>query len=40
MDMIPNQTSKEHVWFVKSKKKEGKYANYYIWADAPNNWVS
>ena len=41
VDLIPNQTSRNHTWFTKSQKKEDKYANYYIWSDTkPNNWVS
>ncbi len=45
MDFVPNHTSDEHPWFLKSKKGEGKYKDYYIWAKGrgggpPNNWVS
>lgn len=39
VDLIPNQTSKSHEWFQKSRKGEDKYASYYVWADSPNNWV-
>ncbi|XP_076441951.1 amino acid transporter heavy chain SLC3A1-like [Babylonia areolata] len=43
MDLIPNQTSRNHTWFMKSQKEEGKYASYYVWADPkagrePNAW--
>ena len=40
MDLIPNQTSRNHTWFMRSQKKEGKYTNYYVWANQTNNWVS
>ncbi|GFO35380.1 alpha-amylase [Plakobranchus ocellatus] len=43
LDLIPNQTSKKHPWFVKSVKEEGDYKDYYVWASGdasnpPNNW--
>lgn len=45
MDFIPNHSSDQHEWFEKSKSKDGKYADYYVWADGkgngpPNNWKS
>lgn len=45
MDFIPNHSSDQHEWFKKSVKKEGKYADYYIWRDGnrnqpPSNWIS
>ncbi|XP_031626903.1 maltase 2-like [Contarinia nasturtii] len=47
LDFVPNHVSDRHEWFKKSVKREGKYENYYIWADGknnntspPNNWVS
>lgn len=50
LDFVPNHSSDQHEWFKKSVKREGKYENYYIWADGkngagddknpPNNWVS
>ncbi|XP_042857796.1 maltase A3-like isoform X2 [Penaeus japonicus] len=51
MDFVPNHSSDEHEWFVKSKRKEEPYTDYYIWADPkgfsatgqpipPNNWLS
>uniref|UniRef100_K1QQH0 Neutral and basic amino acid transport protein rBAT n=1 Tax=Magallana gigas TaxID=29159 RepID=K1QQH0_MAGGI len=47
MDFIPNHTGKESVWFQKSQRREGKYADYYIWAPCDpvngtyiNNWMS
>jgi len=39
MDLIINHTSDEHPWFVKSKLKDPKYRDYYIWRDRPNNWT-
>lgn len=38
LDFVLNHTSDQHEWFKKSVKKEGKYTNYYIWAD-PKEWV-
>ncbi|XP_031625656.1 maltase A1-like [Contarinia nasturtii] len=47
LDFVPNHTSEKCDWFKKSVKREGKYTDYYIWADGknnntepPNNWVS
>lgn len=46
MDFIPNHTGKESMWFQKSQRREGKYADYYSWAPCDpvsgtyiNNWV-
>ena len=50
LDFVPNHSSKLHQWFTKSESKQGKYTDYYVWADAkdfdknntpipPNNWV-
>lgn len=40
-DMVMNHTSVEHPWFKKdvTKGKDGN-ADFYIWADKPNNWKS
>jgi len=41
LDLVPNQTSKKHPWFVKSQKKEEKYKDYYVWksgSTTPNDW--
>jgi len=50
-DQVINHCSMEHPWFKKSINKEGKYTEYFVWADAkgydkngkpipPNNWPS
>jgi alpha-glucosidase len=33
LDYVPNHTSDRHPWFRE-------HPEYYLWADAPNNWVS
>lgn len=39
MDLVPNHTSNEHEWFIASRNREGKYADYYYWFDEPvNDW--
>lgn len=51
IDFIPNHTSNEHEWFIKSENREPGFENYYIWHDGiplaigvqpamPNNWQS
>jgi oligo-1,6-glucosidase len=45
MDLVVNHTSNEHEWFRRSRRREGKYEDYYIWRDGtpetpPNNWRS
>lgn len=50
LDFIPNHTSDQHDWFVRSKNNETGYRNYYVWHDGipngtekpdlPNNWIS
>lgn len=45
LDFVPNHTSDEHEWFVKSLNNEGDYRDYYVWRNGvnggtPNNWVS
>ena len=50
MDFVPNHSSDQHQWFLKSVAKEEPYTDYYIWKDPsgfdgngnpipPNNWV-
>lgn len=50
LDFVPNHSSNEMDWFVKSENREGKYTDYYVWHNGtrdtqnrpvrPNNWVS
>lgn len=50
LDFVPNHSSDQHEWFVKSKAGDPEYANYYVWHDGnelpggvrtvPNNWLS
>ena len=51
MDMVPNHSSDEHDWFLKSVQRVEPYTDYYVWRDAngtdaegkpkaPNNWVN
>ncbi len=50
LDFVPNHSSDEHEWFLKSVAREDPYTDYYVWADPkgidddgnpipPNNWV-
>ncbi|KAI8428269.1 hypothetical protein MSG28_002486 [Choristoneura fumiferana] len=49
LDFIPNHTSNESEWFVKSANKDEYYSDWYIWETGhmdnhglrspPNNWV-
>lgn len=50
MDFVPNHTSNEHEWFIKSENREPGYEDFYIWhagytdsqgqKKPPNEWVS
>ena len=51
LDFVPNHSSNECEWFIKSEKREGGYDDWYVWRDAkgedadgnkipPSNWVS
>lgn len=51
LDFVPNHSSDQHEWFIKSEARDPEYDNYYIWNDGrpnpdggqplpPNNWVS
>uniref|UniRef100_A0A2H8TXU8 alpha-glucosidase n=1 Tax=Melanaphis sacchari TaxID=742174 RepID=A0A2H8TXU8_9HEMI len=36
IDFVPNHSSNQCEWFLKSIKKEGKYDEYYVWRNASN----
>lgn len=48
LDFVPNHSSDEHEWFVKSENRVAGYEDYYVWNDGivgsdgqrspPNNW--
>lgn len=51
MDLVPNHTSDQHDWFIRSVAQEDPYTDYYVWKPSkgidengtqipPNNWVS
>ncbi|XP_034475196.1 maltase 1 [Drosophila innubila] len=50
LDFVPNHSSDQHEWFIKSVAKEPGYENFYVWEDGtllengtrvpPNNWIS
>lgn len=45
MDLVVNHTSDKHPWFLKSRKKQGKYKDYYYWrkgkdGQKPSNWAA
>lgn len=46
MDLVPNHTSDQHLWFLESRSsKDNPKRDWYIWHDAvdgqvPNNWLS
>ena len=33
MDFVPNHSSNEHEWFLKSEQREDPYTDYYLWKD-------
>ncbi|XP_055627744.1 maltase A1-like [Toxorhynchites rutilus septentrionalis] len=50
LDFVPNHSSDEHEWFLKSENRTAGYEDYYVWHDGipgnnplqndpPNNWV-
>lgn len=49
LDLVPNHTSNESVWFQEALNGNEKYYNYFVWEDGvidedgnlqpPNNWV-
>ncbi len=42
MDLVPNHTSSDHVWFQESRKsRDNPYSDFYYWFDVPpNDWQS
>jgi alpha-glucosidase len=49
LDFVPNHTSNEHDWFVKSERSDPVYKDFYVWHPGkmvagrrlpPNNWVN
>ncbi|KAJ9585850.1 hypothetical protein L9F63_020492 [Diploptera punctata] len=50
LDLVPNHTSNESIWFINSVKKIDPYTDYYVWIDPkydengnrvpPTNWLS
>lgn len=52
LDYVPNHSSDQHEWFIKSVNREAGYEDYYVWRDGkpnpdgtgrplvPNNWLS
>jgi alpha-glucosidase len=41
VDYVPNHTSDQHPWFLESRSsRESPKRDWYVWADAPNNWTS
>ncbi|XP_055710287.1 maltase 2-like [Phlebotomus papatasi] len=49
LDFVPNHSSDQHEWFIKSESGDPDYLDYYVWRDAkmvdgvmhpPNNWLS
>ncbi|KAF4519056.1 hypothetical protein B566_EDAN001643 [Ephemera danica] len=40
LDLVPNHSSDEHEWFIKSAKREEPYTDYYVWAKPKNGSVN
>lgn len=49
LDFVPNHSSDENEWFIKSENREPGYENFYVWHDGyqnssgrqpPSNWLS
>ncbi len=39
IDFIPNYTTNKSNWFIKNSMNDSDYKDFYIWSNAPNNWV-
>jgi len=39
LDLVPNHTSDRHAWF-QDALAGGRYRDFYVWTDEPNNWLS
>jgi alpha-glucosidase len=39
LDLVPNHTSDHHPWF-RDALAGGRYRDFYVWTDEPNNWLS
>jgi len=39
LDLVVNHSSDQHLWFLDSRAR-GSKADWYLWADRPNNWAS
>lgn len=40
LDFVPNHTSDQHPWFQASRARADDKADWYLWRDAPNNWMA
>lgn len=40
LDFVPNHTSDQHQWFQASRARTDNKADWYLWRDAPNNWMA
>lgn len=50
LDLVPNHSSDQHEWFLRSAARDPQYEDYYVWSDGkldtfgvpqrPNNWLS
>ena len=40
LDFVPNHTSDRHPWFQASRTRTDDKADFYLWRDAPNNWMA
>jgi alpha-glucosidase len=41
LDLVPSHTSVSHPWFADARaSRSSRHRDWYVWADAPNNWIS